>query len=802
MQILQKSLGIILAFCFGFCADVLATDFYVTTNLDAGTGSLRAAITAANTNPAGQDRILFNIPASQAADVTIFLSAELPALTSDIVIDGTTQPTGYFSSSTIKIRLLRNASTSFNGFVLASVNNVSIYGIYFENFNVPANASINELKGAIYLMGSANITIGAPNKGNAFVDNYAGIYAPLDPQHTLGTILIQSNYFGLFPDGIKQGANRNGIDASYMKNSVIGGPTADLGNIFGINENMNINTAGMTEAMLIANNIIGFDAAGLFIPNSKGTGIYANGINCVLSIEDNLIGGQGKGIRLNEVNKGFSIKRNRIGTGINAAQNYGNTDVGIEVSNCASGSIGSSLVSDKNDISYNVDGIVILNSYPITITKNSIYCNSRFPIRHQNVDVSKITAPAVTSITGSGVSGKTSPNGIIEVFGNHECSGCQGKIYLGSVTAQADGTFTYPGPISGAITITGTNTDGATSAFTSPVLNDVAKQIIDEQCGSGNGSIKNIQVTDATTFRWFNASNVQVASTRDLTNVKAGFYYLIAGQTGGCEVISPTYEIKKIDIAYKVKNAILTGSACGKTNGSVVITSFETEVPTIFSWLNASDQEVSKDRNLIGAVAGTYRLFGDNGLGCKTLAGTFTIEPTTDLVINTSKSSILNTDCSKDEGSIVNVTVNGGTAPLSYQWFDVNDQEVGTKPDLLNVASGTYYLKITDVKGCLVQSDTFTIPPSPFNAKIADTFSPNGDGINDVWRIPGLTGLSDFEIKIFNRQGNVVFYTKNQAKDFDGKYNNVELPVGVYYYIIELKNNNCKGLNGSIMLIR
>lgn len=253
---------------------------------------------------------------------------------------------------------------------------------------------------------------------------------------------------------------------------------------------------------------------------------------------------------------------------------------------------------------------------------------------------------------------------------------------------------------------------------------------------------------------------------------------------------------------FKVKTAILTGAACGKTNGSIVVTSFETEIPTAFSWLDENDKEVSRARNLTGASPGTYRLFGADGLGCSNLAGTFTIEPTTDLVVNTSKSSILNTDCSKDEGSIVNVSISGGTAPLSYQWFDANDQEVGSKPDLLNVASGTYYLKITDVKGCTVQSDTFTIPPSPFNAKIADTFSPNGDGINDVWRIPGLTGLSDFEIKIFNRQGNVVFYTKNQAKDFDGKYNNVELPVGVYYYIIELKNNNCKGLNGSIMLIR
>lgn len=259
---------------------------------------------------------------------------------------------------------------------------------------------------------------------------------------------------------------------------------------------------------------------------------------------------------------------------------------------------------------------------------------------------------------------------------------------------------------------------------------------------------------------------------------------------------------KGIACDYKVKTATLNASACGKTNGSVIVNTFETGTPVLFRWLDENDQVVSSTRNLTGAAPGTYRLFGEDGLGCSNLAGTFTIELVADLVVNTSKSSILNTDCTKDEGSIVNVSISGGTEPFNYQWFDVNNQQVGTKPDLLNVLSGTYYLKITDIKGCTVQSDPFTIPPSPFKDKIADTFSPNGDGINDVWRVAGLTGLSDFEIKIFNRQGNVVFHTKNEAKDFDGKYNNVDLPVGVYYYVIELKNNNCKGLNGSLMLIR
>lgn len=805
MRRLLTYIWLFLIFSFLQICTVSATVFWVTSNADSGPQSFRQAIIDAAANPPGQrDYIYFNIPGTQTSDLSISLLTELPRLSSDLVIDATTQGANVFNSlNNAKIRLYNGSGTYIHGLSLVNINQVEIYGLFFENFDISPNAGINELKGAIYLQNASNITIGAPQKGNAFGANYAGVYAPFDPQHELSAILIQSNFFGLKPDGEGQLANKNGLDLSYLKNSIIGGKNQDQGNLFGSNLDRAINAGGMMESVLIAHNRIGLDIQNRLIANNNGIGIYANGISCILTIEDNRVGGQARGIQLNEVNKvndpakAFIIQRNQIGT-----QGFGNTISGVEINNSGKGFVGNSNVADANDISYNADGIVILNSYPVTITKNSIYCNTRFPIRHQNVDISKITAPAINSIAANRIVGLASSNAIIEVFGNHACSGCQGKDYLGSVKAASDGTFTYSGPMANSVTITATHEEGATSAFTSPVLNDLAKQITDEQCGNLNGSIRNITVAGANSYRWFNANNVLVASTADLLNVKAGTYYLVAGQPGGCEVISPSYEIKSISVDYKVKVANLVSSACGKVNGMVNVISFETATPTQFSWVNENDVEVSKERNLVNAPPGVYKLYGDNGSGCKSLAGTFVIAATTDLVLNTQKMNILNTDCSKDEGSISNLAITGGTGPYRFEWMDAQGNVVGNEADLIQVASGTYHLLVTDAKGCTVQSDEFIIPPSPFNSKLPDSFSPNGDGINDVWRIPGLAGLSDYEIKIFNRQGNTVFYTKNKPKDFDGRLNNVDLPVGVYYYVIELKNNNCKRLHGSIMLIR
>ncbi|MGF1925937.1 MAG: hypothetical protein ACQUHE_17310, partial [Bacteroidia bacterium] len=69
------------------------------------------------------------------------------------------------------------------------------------------------------------------------------------------------------------------------------------------------------------------------------------------------------------------------------------------------------------------------------------------------------------------------------------------------------------------------------------------------------------------------------------------------------------------DCVFKVKTAVLTGAACGKDNGSILVTSFEADVPSQFSWLDENDREVSTQRNLIGFKPGTYRLFGADGLG-------------------------------------------------------------------------------------------------------------------------------------------------------------------------------------------
>ena len=66
-------------------------------------------------------------------------------------------------------------------------------------------------------------------------------------------------------------------------------------------------------------------------------------------------------------------------------------------------------------------------------------------------------------------------------------------------------------------------------------------------------------------------------------------------------------------------------------------------------------------------------------------------------------------------------------------------------------------------------------------------FSPNNDGINDVWNIVGLSSYTDCMVEIYNRYGQLMFQSNGYNKPWDGNYKGSSLPVGAYYYIIKSK---------------
>ncbi len=138
---------------------------------------------------------------------------------------------------------------------------------------------------------------------------------------------------------------------------------------------------------------------------------------------------------------------------------------------------------------------------------------------------------------------------------------------------------------------------------------------------------------------------------------------------------------------------------------------------------------------------------------------------------------------------------------LKYQWspnIDINDITL-KDPTVTGDVNRTYTLTVTDPRGC-VSSDTVYVEVSP-PININNTFTPNGDGINDTWNITGLIAYVKATVDIFTRDGQPIFHSIGYPVPWDGTYKGKALPVGVYYYVIHL-NLNDQVLTGYVTLLR
>ena len=113
----------------------------------------------------------------------------------------------------------------------------------------------------------------------------------------------------------------------------------------------------------------------------------------------------------------------------------------------------------------------------------------------------------------------------------------------------------------------------------------------------------------------------------------------------------------------------------------------------------------------------------------------------------------------------------------NYLWQDGSTQQFfyASEP-------GTYAVVVSKL-GCTATDSTIIYPCSELF--VPNAFSPNNDGINDVFYVINSGDVIAFHMVIYNRWGEVVFQTYNINQGWDGTYNGVRSPVGVYHWVIE-----------------
>ncbi|MBD2753987.1 gliding motility-associated C-terminal domain-containing protein [Spirosoma validum] len=141
--------------------------------------------------------------------------------------------------------------------------------------------------------------------------------------------------------------------------------------------------------------------------------------------------------------------------------------------------------------------------------------------------------------------------------------------------------------------------------------------------------------------------------------------------------------------------------------------------------------------------------------------------------------------------------------PNQFQWTSGQylDNATSANPLITNIANDiTYTLDVKNRYGCEAK-DTIRITVY-IGVWVPDAFSPNGDGVNDVWDLPGIEAFPDAIVTVFNRWGEVIYSSgKGYTLPFDGTLNGVSLPGGVYAYTVRTVPEK-PVLRGRLMLVR
>ena len=280
--------------------------------------------------------------------------------------------------------------------------------------------------------------------------------------------------------------------------------------------------------------------------------------------------------------------------------------------------------------------------------------------------------------------------------------------------------------------------------------------------------------------------------------VNAGVYYvsLITGNVSGC--LDTARDTIIVDSIHTV-DFVTSDSVLCEGRQIVFSSSFEDGSSTGYEWQFPGGVTVFNQNPVAQAfdTSGTFSVTATvHFRACPDATTTRTIEiqpfPRVDLGPDTFM-------CPYSAPVLLSDDINAGNGAAAWLW---NTGE--TTSSIQARHPGIYTVRVS-VNGCATD-DSLEIFKDCY-LDIPNAFTPNGDGVNDYFIPRQLLsrGLTTFKMTIFNRWGQVVFETaKTDGRGWDGKFNGVDQPGGVYVYLIEasFKSGTAEKYQGNLTLLR
>ncbi|MBD77827.1 MAG: hypothetical protein CL840_02645, partial [Crocinitomicaceae bacterium] len=393
---------------------------------------------------------------------------------------------------------------------------------------------------------------------------------------------------------------------------------------------------------------------------------------------------------------------------------------------------------------------------------------------------------------------------------NASCAGvCDGEI---SITASKSPvtylwfpggatTKAVSGLCAGNHTIQVTDTGNCktlnTFTVTAPeALKVVAREIIDASCFNTNdGEIRTlVNETGLITYQWSGVDSF-AGTTADAKNLLAGNYKVVATNAKGC--VDSTTATVGIRVNYSI-NAGGDSAYCGSQTVPIWNQTISSGFYTT-TWYDEKGVNLGqRDSITVTPTTGrhSYRVEVRQEVCVQYDTVVVIIEDEYELSAGKDRTIV------KGQRSTIggNPTAPSGKAIV---WSPSEGLDDVTKQNPVAIPSVTTMYIVSGGKegGCIVH-DTVLVKVED-RIVVNDAFSPNGDGVNDTWEIGIINDYPNAKVQIFNRWGQVL-YESYPYVPWDGKYKNEDMPLGTYYYIIDLNDDSIstQTLSGAVTIIR
>lgn len=350
---------------------------------------------------------------------------------------------------------------------------------------------------------------------------------------------------------------------------------------------------------------------------------------------------------------------------------------------------------------------------------------------------------------------------------------------------------------SGNYSVTVTDAHGCTAVINQITLADPATLTASATTtsltcvGTNNGSI----ITTTTggvppyAYKWNNGN-----TNSNLTAITAGTYIVTVTDVHGC-----TETATAVVGNYPMVDGIgfTVPLPCANARGNIDFTITDGTAPYTFNWNTGATTQ-----DLNNVHPGTYHLSVQDANGCK-FDTSFVITNLNTFTVNATGSTTIKM------GESVNLTsTSSDSLNTSFVWnYGQSLSCTECANAIAKPAQTTTYTVVgTDANGCVAQ-DTVTVNViEDHTIFVPNAFTPNGDGVNDVFQIFGnLAGVHSIDAMVFDRWGEKVFESSETNFQWDGTYKGVLEPPSVFVYLIKvsfLDGREGRTLKGSVTLIR